>query len=136
MKNCFENLLDHISGMLMGIFFKILFPVIVLSRCCMHPVFLGCLTHCNRVSWFHGIRMYKSFYVIVKALPRVCMKIQHEGSVEWLIQHEAKPSAAFTTRHPECCIYHETPRVLCFIHTSIGSALNGILYLTTVNWYM
>ena len=50
----------------------------------------------------------------VKALPRVCMKNTARGEAE-------------------CCITMRHPQVLCFIHTSIGSALNGILFLTTVN---
>ena len=46
---------------------------------------------------------YTAYYVIVKALPRVCMKNTARGSVEWLIQ-------------AECCIYHETPQKAVF-HT-------------------
>ena len=61
-------------------------------------------------------------YVIVKALPRVCMKNTARG--ECRVVNTARGKA-------ECCIYHEIPRVLCFLHTSIGSALNGILYLTS-----
>ena len=59
--------------------------------------------------------------VIVKALPRKCMENTARG--ECCVQHEVKPTAVFMT-HPECCV---------FIHTGIGGALNGILYLTTVN---
>ena len=51
-------------------------------------------------------------------------KIQHEGCVKRLIQHEAKPSAVFALRHP--------PSAVFFIHTSIGSALSVILYFLVI----
>ena len=50
--------------------------------------------------------------------------MQHEGCVERLIQHEAKPSAVFSSRH--------SPSAAFFIHTSIRSALSVILYFMFV----
>jgi len=44
--------------------------------------------------------------------------------VERLIQHEAKPSAVFASRH--------SPSAVFYIHTSIGSALIVILYFLVV----
>ena len=44
--------------------------------------------------------------------------------VERLIQHEAKPSAVFASRHP--------PSAIFFVHTSIGGALSVILYFLVV----
>ena len=73
-------------------------------------------------------------YVIVKALPRVCMKNTARGECRVVNTARGECRVVNTARsEAECCIHHETPRVLCFIHTSIGIALNGILYLTTVN---
>jgi len=63
----------------------------------------------------NGYLLSLVFYMLVKALPRVCMK--NTGSVECCIYHETPPSAVFHTHK----------------HTTLGSALNGILYLTTVN---
>ena len=40
------------------------------------------------------------------------------GRVERQIQHEAKPSAVFVSRHP--------PSAVFFIHTSLGGALTVI----------
>ena len=58
-------------------------------------------------------------YVLVKAPPRVCMKnTARGGRVERQIQHEAKPSAVFVSRHP--------PSAVFFIHTSLGGALTVI----------
>ena len=51
-------------------------------------------------------------------------KYNTRGHVERLIQHEAKPSAVFASRHP--------PSAVFFIHTSIGSALTVILYFLVV----
>ena len=45
-------------------------------------------------------------YILLKALPRVCMENTARGGVSREIQHEAKPSAVFISRHvPECCIF-------------------------------
>ena len=41
-----------------------------------------------------------------------------------LIQHEVKPSAVFSLRHP--------PSAVFFIHTSLGSALTVILYFLVI----
>jgi len=52
------------------------------------------------------LSVLSELYVIVKALPQVCMKIQHEGSVEWLIQiiyHKTPPSAVFHTHRQRQC---------------------------------
>ena len=58
-------------------------------------------------------------FVLVKAPPRVCMKnTARGGRVERQIQHEAKPSAVFVSRHP--------PSAVFFIHTSLGGALTVI----------
>ena len=51
-------------------------------------------------------------------------KYSTRGRVERLIQHEAKPSAVFASRYP--------PRAVFFVHTSIGGALNVILYFLVV----
>ena len=48
------------------------------------------------------------------------------GRAERLIQHEAKPSAVFASRHPSSAVF--------FIHTSIGGALTVILYFLVV-WF-
>ena len=65
-----------------------------------------------------------SFYVIVKTPPRVRMRNAAQGVCQVL--NTVRGVA-------ECSIYHETRKGCGFICTSISSALNGILYLTTVN---
>ena len=59
---------------------------------------------------------------------RMCVwKIQQGGGrAERLIQHEAKPSAVFASRHPSSVVF--------FIHTNIGGALTVILYFLVV-WF-
>ena len=58
-------------------------------------------------------------HVLVKALPRVCTEnTARGGHVKRQIQHEAKPSAVFVSRHP--------PSAVFFVHTSLGSALTVI----------
>ena len=55
------------------------------------------------------IRMHKQAlmpHVIVKALPRVLYeKYSTRGCVERLIQHEAKPSAVFASRHSPSAVF-------------------------------
>ena len=51
-------------------------------------------------------------------------KYSMRGYVKRLIQHEAKPSAVFASRH--------SPSAVFFIHTSIGGALTVILYFLVV----
>ena len=63
-------------------------------------------------------------YVIVKALPRIYGKYSMKRRVKKLIQHEAKPSAIFSSRHP--------PSALLHVHKSIGGALSVILYFLVV----
>jgi len=83
---------------------------------------------------------------MVKApLMLVCMKNTALGGVLRQIQHLASPRAVLASRHTLlCCIFHthmqwcfsytlDTPKCRPSIHTSMGGALNGILYLTTVN---
>ena len=48
-------------------------------------------------------------------------KYSTRGRVERQIQHEAKPSAVFVSRHP--------PSAVFFVHTSLGSALTYIAFL-------
>ena len=55
---------------------------------------------------------------------RVYEKYNMRGHIERLIQHKAKPSAVFASRHP--------PSAVFFIHTSIGGAESVILYLLVV----
>ena len=72
------------------------------------------------------MHMYAALYVIVKALLRVCMKNTAQGEcrvvntargeAECCIYYKTPPSAVFTTRYP---------RMLRFIHTSIGSGVVG-----------
>ena len=47
--------------------------------------------------------------------------------VEWLIQHEARPSAAFAPPPPP-----PPPSAVFFIHTSIGGAITIILYFLVI----
>jgi len=51
-------------------------------------------------------------------------KYSMRGCVERLIQHEAKPSAVFASRH--------SPSAVFFIHTSIDGALIVIMYFLVV----
>ena len=55
---------------------------------------------------------------------RVYGKYSTRGCVKRLIQHKAKPSAVFASRHPSSAVF--------FIHTSIGGALCVILYFLVV----
>ena len=72
------------------------------------------------VCYIQNVCVYVSIYVRVKAPPRVCMEnTVRGGGVERLIQHEAKPSAVFASRHPSSTIF--------FIHKQ-GGALSVILY--------
>ena len=48
------------------------------------------------------------------------MKNTAQGGVERQIQHEAKPSAVFVSRHPLSAVF--------FRQTSVGGALIDILY--------
>ena len=69
--------------------------------------------------FFSLILPRKILYVLVKALPRVCTEnTVRGGRVERQIQHEAKPSAVFVSRHP--------PSAVFFVHTSLGGALTVI----------
>ena len=53
-------------------------------------------------------------YVRVKAPPRVYRKYSTRGCVERLIQHEAKPSAVFASRHPRVLYFSYTQARRCF----------------------
>ena len=57
---------------------------------------------------------------------RVYGKYSTRVRVERLIQHEAKPSAVFASRHPLSAVF--------FVHTSIGGALSVILYFLAIVW--
>ena len=49
----------------------------------------------------------------------VYVKYSTSGCVKRLIQHEAKPSAVFASRHPLSAVF--------FVHTSIGGAFSIVL---------
>ena len=66
-----------------------------------------------------NVYIYIYIYVLVKALLRVYTEnTARGGHVSRQIQHEAKPSAVFVSRHP--------PSAVFFIHTSVNGALIGI----------
>ena len=65
-----------------------------------------------------------SHYVIVKALPHVCMEMQHEGVGAKYSTRRSRVLYIFALRYPLSAVF--------FVHTSIGTALSVLLYFLVI----